>query len=94
MFSEHINTASKDEDNFIRVSTIALNFLIWAIQSCIEPYYELVAETSLTRVEKVLKSTYETLEDQVYQVGLHLWRELLVKIILFDNQVVIEVEGI
>lgn len=49
----------------------------------------LVDETSIARVEEVAEVLLEVFENQIDDLGLLLWRELLVEVEFFDNEVVI-----
>lgn len=91
---EHVHTARQNEHQFIRFAAILLNFLVRAVHSSIEPNDALVAEPHLARVEEMLEPAHELVEDLVNQCCLHLWRQLLIQVILFHNQVEIEVESI
>ena len=71
-----------------------MNRCIRSVNTCIELYYELVAEANLTRIEEVFKHADKLPKYLIYQLVLHFWRQLLVQVILFNNQIKVIVEGI
>ena len=81
------------------------HFILWTHQSHaasrgllvaprVQPYNGLVDEASITRIEEMPEVLPELLKDQVDYLSLHLWGQLLVKVKLFNDQVVIVLEGL
>lgn len=64
------------------------------MDTCIEPYHELVLEATLARVEEVFEVAHESTEDELNKFVLHLRSHLLVEIILLNDQIEVIVEGI
>ena len=94
LLRKHLYHAGENENNLNRLLPVVLNRCIRSIYTCIELYYELVAEPNLTRIEEVFKHVDELPKYLIYQLVLHFWRQLLVEVILFNDQVKVIVESI
>ena len=82
------NTLS-DEEELLNIALVADDSLAGSIDSAVHVDNELVGETSLALIEKVVERLLELLEHSsiLNQVSLHLWRNLLIELEFFDDQV-------
>ena len=53
---------------------------------------QLVAEAFLTEGEDVRESLNSVIEKELYELGLHLWTQLLIEVKLLNNHVVVVIE--
>jgi len=89
------NTLS-DEEELLDVALVADDSLAGSIDSAVHVDNELVGEASLALIEKVVEGLFEFLEHSgiLNQVSLHLWRDLLIELEFFNDQVEIIHEGL
>jgi hypothetical protein len=89
------NTLS-DEEELLDVALVADDSLAGSIDSAVHVDDELVGEASLALIEKVVEGLFEFLEHSgiLNQVSLHLWRDLLIELEFFNDQVEIIHEGL
>ena len=89
------NTLS-DEEELLDVALVADDSLAGSVDSAVHVDNELVGETSLALIEKVVERLFEFLEHSgiLNQVSLHLWRDLLIELEFFNDQVEIIHEGL
>jgi len=82
------NTLS-DEEELLDVALVADDSLAGSIDSAVHVDDELVGEASLALIEKVVEGLFEFLEHSgiLNQVSLHLWRDLLIELEFFNDQV-------
>lgn len=82
------NTLS-DEEELLDVALVADDSLAGSIDSAVHVDNELVGEASLALIEKVVEGLFEFLEHSgiLNQVSLHLWRDLLIELEFFNDQV-------
>jgi hypothetical protein len=82
------NTLS-DEEELLNIALVADDSLAGSIDSAVHVDNELVGEASLALIEKVVEGLFEFLEHSgiLNQVSLHLWRDLLIELEFFNDQV-------
>jgi hypothetical protein len=82
------NTLS-DEEELLDVALVADDSLAGSIDSAVHVDDELVGEAPLALIEKVVEGLFEFLEHSgiLNQVSLHLWRDLLIELEFFNDQV-------
>ena len=85
-----------DEEELLDVALVADDSLAGSIDSAVHVDNELVGEASLALIEKVVEGLFEFLEHSgiLNQVSLHLWRDLLIELEFFNDQVEIIHEGL
>jgi hypothetical protein len=78
-----------DEEELLNIALVADDSLTGGIDSAVHVDNELVGETSLALIEKVVERLFEFLEHSsiLNQVSLHLWRDLLIELEFFNDQV-------
>ena len=85
-----------NEIHFFDITFVTNDALSRCRNTAVHLNNELICEATLALLKEMIEGSLELFEDSgvLNQIGLHLWRDLLVELELLDNQIEIVKEGL